>query len=63
MSAPTTASDEGSRESSDLVLAEQDGRLHAFLRDPEQPTRFVAHTLGDSEVRTVSERLRAPPAT
>lgn len=51
--------DEGSRESSDLVLAEQDGRLHAFLRDPEQPTRFVAHALGDSEVRTVIERLLA----
>jgi hypothetical protein len=55
--------DQGTRESSDLVLAEQDGQLHVFLRDPEQPKRLVAQALDDGEVRTVIERLLARPAT
>jgi hypothetical protein len=55
--------DQGTRASSDLVLAEHDAQLHAFLRDPEQPKRLVAQALDDDELRTVIERLLARPAT
>ncbi len=55
--------DDGARDSTDLILATQDGRLHAFLRDAEDPSRFAAQGLDDGEVRSLVQRLIArPPA-
>jgi hypothetical protein len=52
-------SDDGARESTDLILASLEDRLHAFLRDPENPERFVAQALDGGEVRGLIERLIA----
>ena len=46
---------DGARENSDLVLARVGETLHAFLRDPEQPSQLLAHALDDDEVRGVVE--------
>jgi hypothetical protein len=54
--------DDGARESADLILAEQDGQLHTFLRDAAEPSRFAAQALDAGEVRTVIERLIAGAA-
>ncbi len=55
--------DDGARESTDLILATQDGRLHAFLRDAENPSQFAAQGLDEGEVRAVIQRLIAQPRT
>jgi len=55
--------DEGSRESTDLILAGGQETLHVFLRDTDDASRFTAQSLDDDEVRTTIERLVAPPAT
>jgi hypothetical protein len=51
--------DDGSRESTDLILAEEEGQLHVFLRDPNDPARFAAQALNDGELRTLIEQLIA----
>jgi len=53
--------DGGDRESTDVILARQDGRLHVFLRDPDQPDRFVAQGIGGDAVRTLIGGLIAQP--
>jgi hypothetical protein len=51
--------DGGERESTDVILAREDERLHVFLRDPENPERFAAQGLDDDELRRLLERLIA----
>lgn len=54
----------GERESTDVILAGHDDRLHVFLRDPDQPERFAAQGINGAELRTLIEGLisRAVPA-
>ncbi|GAA2153270.1 hypothetical protein GCM10009760_50800 [Kitasatospora kazusensis] len=50
-------------ESTDLVLADRNGRLHAFVRDPADPTRLVARPGRARSPRdTVAALLGRPPA-
>ena len=53
--------DGGARESTDVIFAREDGRLHVFLRDPDQPERFAAQGIGGSELSTLLSRLIAQP--
>lgn len=58
---------EGSAEvagdSTDLILADYDGRLHAFARHPDDPTRLVRRELTDEKVRdTIVDLLAEHPA-
>jgi hypothetical protein len=47
-------------ESTDVVLAREDDRLHVFLRDPEDASRLVAQGLDDDAVRElVAAMMRA----
>ncbi len=52
--------DGGSREDADVILAEEDSRLHVFLRDAADPSRFAAQALSGAELRATLERLIAP---
>jgi hypothetical protein len=52
--------DDGTRETHDVVLAQDGERCHVFLRDPEQPSRLVAQGLDDGEWRDLVTRLAAP---
>ncbi len=54
--------DDRPRDSTDLILANESGRLHVFLRDAEDPARFVAQALDGGELRTLIERLIAQAA-
>lgn len=55
-----TGSAEVAGDSTDLVLARHDGRLHTFTRDPGDASRLVSRPLGGSKVRdTVVELLAA----
>ncbi len=49
--------DDGTRESTDLVLACQDDALHTFLRDPAEPSRLIAHGLDADDVRQLVEQM------
>jgi hypothetical protein len=49
--------DDGTRETHDVVLAQDGERCHVFLRDPEQPSRLVAQGLDDDEWRDLVKRL------
>lgn len=49
--------DDGARESTDLVLARREETLHAFVRDPAEPSRLVAQALDDDDVRGIVEQL------
>ena len=51
--------DDGSRESTDLILASGEHRLHVFLRDANDSARFAAQALEGGEVRALIERLIA----
>lgn len=51
--------DDGARESTDLILASGEQRLHVFLRDANDSARFAAQALEGSEVRALIERLIA----
>ena len=51
--------DGGARESTDVILAEDDRGLHVFLRDEADASKFVAHGLSEAELRTTLERLIA----
>ena len=53
----------GARESTDVVLAGGGQALHVFLRDPDNPSRFVAQPLSEDQSRAVIERLIGPGAT
>jgi len=53
----TTWLDDGSRENTDVVLAEQDDALHVFLRDPDDPARLVARGLDRDEAVGLIEQL------
>ncbi len=50
-------SDDGSRESTDIVLAGSEGTLHVFSRDPQQASRLVAQGLDEDEVRGLLKDL------
>ena len=52
--------DGGSRENTDVILAESGNRLHVFLRDATDPARFAAQALSEAELGTTLERLIAP---
>ncbi len=47
----------GTRETHDVVLAQDGERCHVFLRDPEEPARLVAHGLDGDEWRDLVTRL------
>ena len=51
--------DDGARESTDLILASAEQRLHVFLRDANDAARFAAQAIDGSEVRALIERLIA----
>ena len=51
--------DDGARESTDLILASGEQRLHVFLRDANDAARFAAQATDGSEVRALIERLIA----
>jgi hypothetical protein len=53
--------DGGARENTDVILAGEDGRLHVFLREPDNPQRFAAQALDGDELRRLVERLIAQP--
>jgi hypothetical protein len=53
----TTWQPDGTRESTDLVLARQGETLHTFVRDPAQPSRLVAQALDDDDVRRLVEQM------
>ena len=52
--------DDGTRETHDVVLAQDGERCHVFLRDPEEPSRLVAQGLDDDEWRDLVTRLAVP---
>jgi hypothetical protein len=52
--------DDGTRETHDLVLAQDGDACHAFMRDPGEPATLVAQGLDDSEWRDLVARLAAP---
>lgn len=54
--------DDGERDSTDVILAREDERLHVFVRDPDDPDRFAAQGLDDDELRKLLERLTAQPS-
>ena len=51
--------DDGARESTDLILASGEQRLHVFLRNANDSAGFAAQALEGGEVRTLIERLIA----
>ena len=52
--------DDGTRDTHDLVLAQDGGTCHAFMRDPGEPARLVAQGLDDDEWRGLVARLASP---
>lgn len=52
--------DGGERESTDVILGGQDNQLHVFLRDPDQPERFVAQGIGGADLRSLLDGLITP---
>ena len=52
--------DDGTRDTHDLVLAQDDGTCHTFVRDPADPQRLVAQGLDDDEWRELVRGLAAP---
>jgi hypothetical protein len=54
--------DDGTRDTHDLVLAQDGDRCHAFVRDPADPQRLVAQGLDDDEWRGLVRGLAAPRA-
>jgi hypothetical protein len=54
--------DDGTQETHDIVLARNEERCHAFLRDPEEPSRLVAQELDGDEWRDLVTRLAVPRA-
>lgn len=58
----TSGSTETAELSADIVLAEQDGRLYVFTRDPADPERLVSQGLNDDEVIELVRSLGLPEA-
>jgi hypothetical protein len=56
----TRWADDGSRESTDAVLARDGDRLHVFLRHPEERGRLVAQGLDDEAARELVAKLAQP---
>ena len=52
--------DDGTRDTHDLVLAQDDDTCHTFVRDPSDPGRLVAQGLDDDEWRELVRGLAAP---
>jgi hypothetical protein len=48
---------DGTRESTDLVLARQGETLHTLVRDPAQPSQLVAQALDNGDVRRLVEQM------
>ena len=68
-SSPSTAlisvshwQDDGTRETHDLVLAQDGDTCHAFMRDADEAARLVARGLDDDEWRDLVARLAVPGA-
>jgi hypothetical protein len=55
-----SASTEIAQQSADIVLADQNGKLHVFTRDPEDPARLVSQGLDRNEVIELIRELAAP---
>ena len=55
-----SGSTEIAQQSADIVLAEQNGKLHVFTRDPEDPARMVSQGLDSNEVIELIRELAAP---
>ncbi len=53
---------DGTRDTHDLVLAQDGGTCHAFVRDPSDPQKLVAQGLDDGEWRGLVRGLAAPRA-
>ncbi len=53
--------DSREREKTDVILAHEGDHLHVFLRDPDNPDRFVAQGMDRDDVRSLLERLVAQP--
>jgi hypothetical protein len=49
--------DDGTRETHDIVLAQDDETCHVFMRDPDEPTRLVAQALDEDGWRDLVVRL------
>jgi hypothetical protein len=55
-----SSSTEIAQQSADIVLADQNGKLHVFTRDPEHPARLVSQGLDRNEVIELIRELAAP---
>jgi hypothetical protein len=55
-----SGSTEIAQQSADIVLADQNGKLHVFTRDPEDPARLVSQGLDRNEVIELIRELAAP---
>jgi hypothetical protein len=53
---------DGTRETHDVVLAQDEERCHVFLRDPDGPSRLVGQGLDGDEWRDLVTRLAVPPS-
>jgi hypothetical protein len=53
-------STEIAQQSADIVLADHNGKLHVFTRDPEDPARLVSQGLDRNEVIELIRELAAP---
>lgn len=53
----TSWADDGTRESTDLVLAREGEALHVFLRDPDDPARLAPQGLDHREATRLVEQL------
>lgn len=53
----TTWIEDGSRESTDVVLAQHGDTLHVFLRDPDNPSQLMAQGLDDDDARRLVRQL------
>lgn len=51
---------DGGRETTDVVLARDDGTLHVLLRDPDAPDRLVAQGLDLGEARALVAQMARP---
>ncbi|HXS45370.1 MAG TPA: hypothetical protein VN751_12145 [Solirubrobacteraceae bacterium] len=52
--------DDGARETTDVVLARDDGTLHVFLRDADEPARLVAQGLDEDAAHAMVAQLARP---
>jgi hypothetical protein len=55
--------DDGTRDTHDLVLAQDGDTCHAFMRDPDEPAKLVAQGLDDDGWRSVVGGLAVPRVT